>query len=91
MSRFASTYQFVEQVGDKYAYTKAAQMDSTTSFSILYNTLCALIFQRLMSKLLTDMPEDPLTYLFEKLKQENDDCMYIQIEKVINTHEMNIF
>ena len=37
------------------------------------------------------MPEDPLTYLFEKLKQENDDCMYIQIEKFINTHGMNIF
>ena len=43
MSRFASAYWYVEQVGDKYAYTKAAQTDSTASFSV-NNILCAFEF-----------------------------------------------
>lgn len=42
--------------------------------SSIYYGILPFLFQRLMSKLLTDMPEDPLNYLFERLKQENDDC-----------------
>jgi len=37
------------------------------------------MYKRLMSKLLTDMPEDPLNYLFERLKQENDDLPQISV------------
>ncbi|XP_067937862.1 adenylate kinase 8-like isoform X2 [Watersipora subatra] len=37
------------------------------------------MYKRLMSKLLTDMPEDPLVYLYENLKQENDDLPQVAV------------
>lgn len=35
-------------------------------------------FQRLMEQLIVNKPSDPLAFLVEQLKKENDDGMYIK-------------